>query len=209
MPKEKTAAPVGRTRKAKPFEDIACPICLEDDKIEGTAIVSLGCGHWLHKSCAEGLVKAQCPLCRAPMITIPKSLRIKIKNNETRDRIKTILLSSFQFQRRVDVMQATMYVNSLNFPYRPQTIIDATMRVITSHERIDDMMIQLWVSTGQVNEPIPSIVNEMIKEIIVAMRQPPLPDDNMASQISHSMGDVRINIISASDAPSRSPIIIR
>ncbi len=186
-PKKLTATVSKQVKPTKPFEDIACPICLEDDKDDKTRILPLGCGHWLHKSCAEGLIKAQCPLCRAPMNTIPKLLHLKIKNNADRDRIKSILLSSFHFRRRTDEIQALVYLTHLKFPFRPQTVKDAAKRVIARHEQADDMMIQQWVNNGQTGEHIPSIANDMITEIVLAMRQSPLPgdDDAPTSQINN------------------------
>lgn len=54
-----------------------CPICLES---EGD-LYPLSCLHHIHLDCCEGLLKLQCPICRAEIINLPPSIVKTIEAN--------------------------------------------------------------------------------------------------------------------------------
>lgn len=54
-----------------------CPICLESSM----NMFTLSCGHRMHTSCLENLVKLECPMCRKEPTNLDDELKEKILKN--------------------------------------------------------------------------------------------------------------------------------
>jgi hypothetical protein len=53
-----------RPTSLHPLKTTECPVCLEE--VSPGEDVGLACAHALHLTCARGLLKLQCPMCRGP-----------------------------------------------------------------------------------------------------------------------------------------------
>lgn len=71
--------PVSTPTEQLTIYDRCCSICLSD--VELTEDVQLRCGHFHHKSCLEGVIKPECPVCRGPLV-------FKNTNSFNMDKIK-------------------------------------------------------------------------------------------------------------------------
>jgi hypothetical protein len=65
-----------------------CAICLEPQNVpsplsndDSCNIFKLLCSHTFHTECLEGLISLKCPLCRSPLLNIPKNIRKRIIEN--------------------------------------------------------------------------------------------------------------------------------
>jgi hypothetical protein len=75
-----------------------CPICLEsfDAPGQNVGIHTSGCGHKCHLQCMVGMIKLECPTCRAEIINLPTEISRAIDRNSTLDRRSTESLNFSQ-----------------------------------------------------------------------------------------------------------------
>lgn len=95
------------------FYNEECPICLGDDEKD---MYPLSCLHRIHKECAKGLTKLECPLCKQKIINFPDSLVDQIKKNGKK------LEQEREEEERREILE------SMNFLIPPQMVILQVIR---------------------------------------------------------------------------------
>ena len=120
-----------------------CPICYEGEEGDRGWYI-LNCHHKLHRHCAEGLRKLECPLCRARITTLPPDLMASIQQRCSEDedeRTQTFppeILTALQHietmmrfnNYRTEVLQAyeTLHVAGIPHIFFPVEVVIRTRR---------------------------------------------------------------------------------
>jgi len=75
------------------FETTDCPICYEDLKNSTDVVLSLSCGHYIHKKCANDSI-TKCPFCRKPCVAPVDNSSLKVKH-------ESVIKSSLEYLKTV------------------------------------------------------------------------------------------------------------
>ena len=99
-----------------------CPICCETSPSS-----PLECGHWIHLSCIERSMKAECPICRAPLHLSARSITKITKNLR---QYHTDLIVAEQDQIRRDLRLENIQIEFIGVPTIPNMSFMEVLRML-------------------------------------------------------------------------------